>query len=294
MSEVPWTRGICILCLEERPLTREHIIPEQIGGRLWVRFLCQSCNSQFGSTIESAVREDPSIRLAAENLENQLPGLMNAIREGLPYIGMGAGGDVRMRRRKGELYVQGGFQGDNSLILSPNHSREHAEAEARRRGYSPEGIAQMLRHFDDIPENVRAELMPGYEIINWRIDEVRPALDGPMLSKRVLLKMAYEFLACHVGGSIYERAEQLDIIRAALLANADPCMQVEELTSGRYQPIHGLALEDDEHAVVHICLFGWIHYRVHLLQVRTQPPMYAYTCNLLEGTERCEAIEEQR
>lgn len=287
MSELEWPHSQCILCLDERPLTREHVIPAQLGGVLWVRFLCQRCNSHLGSTIEAAVREDPSIRLAVEHLEGQLPGLGDAIRDGLPFVGTGEGGNVRMFRRAGRLRVRGGTQEDGSLILPPGHGREHVAAEARRRGLSPNETARILSRFDNLPENVRVELLPGDEVINWRVDEIQPALDGPMLSERVLLKIAFEFLACHTPDSIYGRTEQLENIRSALLGDTVPWMEVEGLTSRRYRPIHGLALEDAGHAVVHICLFGWIHYRVHLLRVRTRPPFFAYTCDLAEGVEHC-------
>lgn len=290
MSEIPWSYGACVLCLNECSLTREHVIPAQIGGALWVRFLCQRCNSYLGSAVEAAMREDPSIRLAVENLREQLPGLADAIREGLPFIGTSPGGAVTLQMRVGELRVQGGLQEDGSLILPQDHAREHICAEARRRGYSPKQIEEIMRRFDGLPHNARVELMPGYEVVNWRIDEIRPDCHGPMISEKVLLKISFEFLACHIGESIYSRAEQIENIRSALLSDTAPRIEVERLNSDRYQPIHGLALEDDGHVVVHICLFGRIHYRVHLLQFCTQPPFFAYTCNLSQGTEHCQIL----
>lgn len=290
MSKIPWSGKNCILCLKEEPLTREHIIPAQIGGVLWARFLCKACNSYLGAEVEAAVRKDPSIRLAVENLQGELPGLADALSEGLPYVGTSEGGTVRMIGRAGELRVQGGTQQDGSLILSPNSSREHIRAEARRRGMAPADIDAILERFDELPQNMRTELMPGYEVINWRVDEIRPALDGPMLSERVLLKIAYEFLACHLGKSILDNAEQLNNWRTALLGESLHSVRVESLTSGRYRPIHGLALEDEGHSIIHICLFGWIRYRVHLLDLCISPPYFSYTCNLTEGTDHCQIV----
>lgn len=291
MSELEWPHSRCILCLHKGAMTREHVIPAQLGGPLWVRFLCQGCNSRLGATIEVAVREDPSVRLAVERLEGQLPGLADAIRDGLPFTGKSKGGSVRIIRKKGKLHVQGGMRPDGQLILPPHHARHHLAAETSRRALSPEVAAEKLNQLDELPENISIELLPGYWVSNWRIDDIRPALDGPGLSDRALLKIAFEFLACHTPHSIYGDGEQLENIRSALLAKTDPWIRVEHLTSRKYQPLHGLALEADEgHAVVHICLFGWIHYRVHLLAICTQPPFFAYTCDLAEGTEHCDIL----
>jgi hypothetical protein len=143
-----------------------------------------------------------------------------------------------------------------------------------------------------IPENGPLEVLPGYTVINWKVDRVQPSLDGPMLSRRVLLKMAFEFLACHTPDSIDDQNEQLDNLRSAILKGSEAWIEVEHLTSREYRPLHGLALEEDEgHAVVHICLFGWNHYRVHLLRVRTLPPFFAYSDDLAKRTEHCAILE---
>lgn len=42
----------CIFCLEEKPLTIEHVFPESIGGRLKIPFVCKDCNSKLGTAID--------------------------------------------------------------------------------------------------------------------------------------------------------------------------------------------------------------------------------------------------
>lgn len=46
---------ICIICILEKKLTDEHIIPEFMGGGLVVRNVCQECNSQMGSGFEGRI-----------------------------------------------------------------------------------------------------------------------------------------------------------------------------------------------------------------------------------------------
>ncbi|MEW6771707.1 MAG: HNH endonuclease [Bacillota bacterium] len=71
-----------MLCLKEEPLTNQHIIPKQIGGNLFARFLCKTCNDRLGYQVESAVGGDPAIRLAVEHLRPSLPGLASKILDG--------------------------------------------------------------------------------------------------------------------------------------------------------------------------------------------------------------------
>ena len=47
------TNKKCIFCLEEKPLTIEHVFPEAIGGPLKIPFVCKDCNSKLGSAIDA-------------------------------------------------------------------------------------------------------------------------------------------------------------------------------------------------------------------------------------------------
>jgi len=49
-----WKDPRCILCLQPGALSREHIMPTSLGGKLECRFLCRDCNSVFSSDIEVA------------------------------------------------------------------------------------------------------------------------------------------------------------------------------------------------------------------------------------------------
>src|SRR4051794_1002287 len=62
MPSVPWDDARCIFCLEEKPLTKAHLIPEFLGGNLFAYNECKGCNSELGSKIEAAIRKAPQIR----------------------------------------------------------------------------------------------------------------------------------------------------------------------------------------------------------------------------------------
>jgi len=66
--KIPWSGNQCIICIQHRPLSDEHVIPRSLGGDLTCDFVCKPCNDSFGSTFEASAKADPAIRLAAAHL----------------------------------------------------------------------------------------------------------------------------------------------------------------------------------------------------------------------------------
>jgi hypothetical protein len=85
------TGNRCLLCLEEAPLSKEHLLPEALGGILTCTFLCTHCNSTLGASFEAAARADPSIRIAVRNLQAQMPELATKLSEDQPVLVQGPG-----------------------------------------------------------------------------------------------------------------------------------------------------------------------------------------------------------
>jgi len=288
MAEVPWPHGRCILCLERKDLTVEHVIPRQIGGRLTAKFLCKPCNDQLGYRIEADVRADPSIRLAARQLQGEIPDLASAICEGQPYIASGPGGKTRGTVKGGQFRIDAGMREDGSLVQPTPEAREYLQRALVKRGLDPDAIKRLITRFDEAPDNTVVELGLDLRAIRWGIEEIHPVLEGPFLSSAVLAKIAYEFLACHAGDVILSETPQLAGLRAAVLGEREQAIQIEQLTSRKYRALHGLAMDQCAgHAVVHVCLFGWLVYRVHLSRVGFPRPYFIYTCELATGTEHC-------
>ncbi|XYU91462.1 HNH endonuclease [Pasteurella multocida] len=65
---------ICIICRKEftttRPATKEHIIPESIGGNYIIETVCKDCNSKMGTKIDAPFVKNLISRLHIE--ENQI------------------------------------------------------------------------------------------------------------------------------------------------------------------------------------------------------------------------------
>jgi transposase-like protein len=47
----------CIFCLLEKEPSIEHVIPKSVGGVLTINYVCQDCNSELGSKVDSELNQ---------------------------------------------------------------------------------------------------------------------------------------------------------------------------------------------------------------------------------------------
>lgn len=289
--EVPWPDNRCILCLHSGPLTSEHIIPKALGGCLRVKFLCKKCNDEIGARVEADVKRDPSIRLAIENLSGQIPELAKALSEGQIYLGESKRGPVRGKVKRGVFRVMASKETDNSLIQPTEDARKTLENLLQEIFPDEASVPSALERFDEAAEDTRIKIAEGIEVIKWSIGAVHPALDGPMIEDTLPLKVSFEYLACHLGATIYD--DRLNDIRNSLLnQQASPdCYRVERLRGTVYAPFHGIVIEENApHVIVQIRLFGWLVYRVHFLRIALDGPRFVYTLDLKGPTEHLSRV----
>ena len=164
----------------------------------------------------------------------------------------------------------------------------------RRQGYDAPFRAEAIRLLDDAPENVRVTVAPGLEIVKWEVTKLELALDGPLMDSVVPLKIAFEFLACHLGTAVYEEAPPLDEVRRVLAGGSiDPnWVLIERLTAEKARPFHGIIFEGNApHARFQIRLFGKLAFRVHFLRLAVGGSRGQYTHDLATNEERVRELE---
>ena len=289
MAEVRWNWDYCILCPKQDKLTKEHIIPESLGGKLWARFVCKKCNDIMGYRVEADAKRDPSIRLAVHSLSNQIPDLAKSLSENQEFVGKSKQGWIRGRIKQDTFRVITSRQPDGSLIQPTEDARKDLEKELRKTSSENE-LSSILKCFDEAPENERIKIA-NQEFIKWSVDSLNPVLDGPLIGDDLPLLMAFEYLACCLGVSIYDY--KLDPIRDSIRnkqASTD-CYKVERLLGPENAPFHGLFIERNAPYVkIQIRLFGSIAFRVHFLQLVIGGNRFVYTLNLKEQTEHLQVL----
>ena len=184
---------------------------------------------------------------------------------------------------------------DGSLIQPTPDARNSFDTILRRQGYDAPFRAEAIRVLDDAPENVRVTVAPGLEVVKWEVTKLELALDGPLMDAVVPLKIAFEFLACHLGTAVYDKTPPLDEVRRALAGGPiDPhWVSVERLTAAKARPFHGVMFEGNvPHARSQIRLFGKLAFCVHFLRLAVDGPRGQYTHDLVTNEEHVREVRE--
>ena len=285
-----WPVARCILCLAEGELSVEHLIPRALGGTLTSSFLCRICNSQLGSDVEASAKSDPSILLAVRKLHDDLPKQFQWLIESHPQVATGEGPRVSGYVRDGAFRAKPQIRDDDSLILPTDEARRAITTTLKRSHYGEVPIKRALEMFERMPENRKTTIVPGLDIVKWRIDRLDLDFSHSRLVDPLLpAKIAFEFLALCGGTAIYPQERQLSDVRQILKTGKgwdDTSLRVQRLTAGDARPFHGICNEENpEHSQIQIRLFGSLAYRVRFPRLYVEGPRYAYTQRLDTGEE---------
>jgi hypothetical protein len=279
--KIPTCFDRCTICLEEKPLTREHIIPESVGGTLEADLQCKDCNSGLGSRVVSQARKDPTIRFAIRSLRYQLPQLYHTMEEGQLYTAVDDDGQtVSAKLRDGRLKTRAQKMEDGTFIFDPKTGQETIQSVLQNRGLGPEEIRTTIDKFKDSPIGQLVGLSTQISAVRREIKSAFPQFEFPEMDERVPVLVAYNYLCLLLGIQVFDK--RLNFIRRRIVAD-EPSdrLKVEGLTSREYRPFHQVYSEPEEKGIlVKISFFGWLVYHVHFLGVIYGGPYVIYVEDL--------------
>jgi len=235
-------------------------------------------------------KTDPSIRLAVEHLRPVIhPDVAKKLTERQDFVSHGPGGTERGTVRDGEFRIKSRTAEDGALIQSIKDARKSHSKILRKSGIGEIPIAKAQRKLDEAPENKKISLGHGLEVVKWSIERIEPDLSkSVLLNPLVPLKIAYEFLACHLGCAIYSDEPQMSDLRMALCCGADSHRSylVERLNMPEYKPFPGIVFEGNQpYAKVSILLVGWLAFRVHFKYLAVEGHRFSYMHKLDSNTD---------
>jgi hypothetical protein len=288
--QVQWNTRRCILCLgSDKPMTVEHIIPESIGGVLTSNFLCKNCNDALGFDLDASAKKDPTVRLASQHLNHQIPHLTCSIEEGQRLVIRDENGINSGFVKDGAARVDSRKAKEGSLILPTDNGRKALRTKLQRQNHDEGTIEEALRRFDSAPDNISIAITPGIDAVKWTIHELKLDLSqNAFMDQALILKIAYEFLALHIGNSIYDNAPQLNRVRDSLRTRTidDNVCTIERLSRGKYEAMHGITCRSSNPVfVVLVMLFGEIVFRVTFHELGFEGCRFSYTHLLATGQE---------
>jgi hypothetical protein len=256
----------------------EHIIPDSIGGTLQLKILCAKCNKNIGSEVVSQIKKDLQIRLAIENLKDEIPNIYKRYEEGQSYLGETKNGDIVEFKRDKKGFKPKFKNLGNSQFLETNDGIRNIKSEMVRLGETENSIkcaiAKMKKLPDDIIVHIHGDLWASCpSISNFQMDYKHVEV-----SDRLPVLISYEFLALVCGSMILDT--HFDNVRQLIMKGIEhKDIEVGRYISSaeKYQPVHSIFLECmSTSIIVNVILFDWIWYKItyHNLHLNTKEFFY--------------------
>lgn len=273
----------CIMCTENPPNSKEHIIPESIGGTLEIPALCTDCNSTFGSELVSKVRKDPSIRSAVSNLKREIPDLYETIEKGLPYLAKGNDDTVvKLIRKNGKFIVLSEKKEDGSIIYDSKKAGKNISKMLKKEGLPEHKIVEKIESLKKLKPDEMIQISNNLKAVNRETGPIEQCFVDinkkrvELLDEEVVVLMAYEFLSLLIGNLILD--EQFGYVREFIKNRTkSEKLLIEHLTRREYEPYHEIYPELLEtEIIINIILFGWMWYKVHFKDFKLSSPDFVY------------------
>lgn len=282
--KIPWNHSRCIVCLEQRPLTEEHVIPQSLGGILTCKFLCKGCNSSFGSGFEAQARLAPEVRKAASHLGENLRPLIDSLDRGAVYTSDFDGVTMTSKLRS-DGYFGASKIADGSLVVPDVDTPKRLQSMMTKDRLPKRQIDEAIEKWANAPAGDLVQIGRDYTVRKRKGHPATPTYIEPELNPLVPLKAAYQFAALLVGGSIYG-PEFASVQTVLIEQNAEAANDmVVYKTVGQPAPLHGIAFDGGHDAAqFRIRLFGRLDFTVRLPRTVIQTPAVVYT-HMLESGE---------
>lgn len=298
--DIGWGEERCIHCLgvpsaddSGSVMTKGHVIPQSLGGKLYACNECKRCNERLGHGAEAALVGDPAVRSAAESIADQIPDLIRRMRRRKVFVAQSDTGLlVRAVADNGdEFKILQTRQPDGSRTASDADIRAEIETTLQRRGLPAEQIADELRRLDEAPRETPVSIGGEFVIRKGTVEAFGLPYDDPIGPDVTLLLIAHRYLAGCVGSLIYGAA--FDPIRDAIRNGSltqPGIWHVEPCWTRNPQPWHGLAIKEAQpHVVVYVRLFGDLIWLVHLERIALKKQIgLPYRIDLVDGSESVE------
>ena len=283
--KIKWEHLQCIVCLGQGPLTKEHVIPDSIGGILTSNFLCKGCNDRFGAGFEAKARLAPELRKAASGLDEPLSELKEKLEIGARYTSKFGEhkfeGVVRNDGNIGTRELE-----DGSLIVPDADAAKIIKSIMKKKGVPISDINEALANWERAPAATAVDLGADLSVRKWQNHPANPIYTEPPLSPLVPLKVAYEFSALLVGSMIYR--PEFQHIRDVLITQDNNLADgmVTYNWAGKPDAFHGIAFEGNQDiAQFQVRFFGLLAYTVRFPKIALEHPRIVYTHRLNTGED---------
>ncbi len=252
---------ICSICLKEKELTFEHIIPESLGGFLESDIQCADCNNRkLGSGLVSKAKRTHTIRLAINYLKNNLPKLFESIEEGQEYIAQKSDNTTSEAVFKnGKIKSKAEKANDGSINVDRQDTEKKLREILTKEGLSKENINKNIDEFKNIEVDKPHKLTDSITVIKRKFISWFQKPSESSMNERVIALIAYNYLCMTIGDVVIDSS--MNFIREFILNGTKTNnLIIDQIPyTNKYAPYHKIFYELEEtDTKITIILFGSI------------------------------------
>lgn len=279
----------CIICF--KPINKqtppEHVLPHYLGGRLKGILLCKECNNGIGAKLYSQIKFDAHIRRATYILKEELPQIYLSVERQQIYTTLSpVGTKLKAKRTNTGIHVIPQTDGNWTVLPTKNAVKYLEQKLIEEHGKSSKEAFSISREIQKTPNKEFAKFREGYTTIRWDGEMFQPDYSSNTIcEERVILLIAYEFLALLLGNGINEK--YFNNVRNMIIYNQmHDLIKVDFFTSSHPQPYHLIYPEfENDRTVINIHLFEYVIFKVQLINLHIEnSPDFCYLEDLVNRT----------
>lgn len=261
----------CILCGSKlnANIPPEHLIPEYLGGRLKLIFICKKCNHGISARLYSELKFDSLIRKASYLLRKELPKIHKSVENQQVYKTVSpVGTNLKAIRRKTKIEITAQKK-DNWTVLRTDDAIKYLEKllikDFGKNNQEAKSIAEKVK---STPNNKLEKLIEGLSFVRWDADKFQPDLtENSTIKDSAVILIAFEYLSILLGKSIYE--PMFNHIREKIKNDIrSKYIKVNFCISKKPQPFHLIFPEfEDKLTRINIHLFEYFIAQVEFLNI---------------------------
>lgn len=224
---------ICIFCLKATEMTKEHIIPESIGGKIHIMNVCKACNSLLGTEVDAPYCSNLPIALSREQYKlhgkkGHIPCLLEdstwTIQEGNEGVGTrvrikeGAPQAIapisEIQQEKYRSIIHAELPGNMSCLEIERYLRKKVISEYKRlHPDCSEDSPEAQKAF----ENIIASAFCDAKVVSSHPTLTNTFTINLLDIKREYLKIAYELAFCQYGMEYITKSPTAKVLRDAVI-----------------------------------------------------------------------------
>lgn len=280
----------CILCMRSEALTDEHVLPASLGGSLKLKLLCAGCNNGIGAELVAGLMRDPSIRLAVEAVRPEVPEFVQSLGSEQVYFARTTDNQILRVSKKGDSERVLPSHNDGELVIQdPREIPRNILGRMKKKRLPEVRIQEALKQYEAAGTN-EPVIIPEIGLVTFKREmpgafSIDLGYNAKQLDQRLVVLMAYEFLAAMIGTEVY--GDEFGPIRRHILENlVTDAVDVEAHLVRVTEPWHYIHLQPipDGGVQVDVAFFRTSVYRVKLTGIASVDAHMVYEQDLKAKT----------